>query len=199
MLSERCAVDSQKRGPRREQRRDSKRLDLGVVRREDRERSPGGGEDDVGVETAAEQLEVVAKGEGDAHGDEHRQTGPDSREPDHAERDGPSQAAGGGSDEEPARDGGTERSAVELIEGVGAHADGEQEGEEGCGEPADVEAGSDGGADGDVGEVPERVGRVEEHPPVGPPTPLRSPRRGVEGGRPRTGGVAHGAVVPTAP
>ena len=99
----------------------------------------------------------------------------DSGHPDDAQGDGAGKAGGSGGGEEPAGDRGAQRPAVELVEGVGAHPHGEEEGEEGGCEAAAVEVGREGCADGDVREVPQRVGRVKQDPPVGPRAPRRRP------------------------
>ncbi|MER3411728.1 MAG: hypothetical protein C4305_05045, partial [Thermoleophilia bacterium] len=64
--------------------------------------------------------------------------------------------------EEGSGDAGAKRTTLQLVQGVGADAQREQEGKEGKREAARPPLGGQGSADDDVAQVPEGVGGVEE-------------------------------------
>ena len=101
----------------------------------------------------------------------------DRERSDDADRDGARDRDDGERDEQRARDPRPERPAVQLVERVRADTDREEEGGQRGEEPVPGEGRGERGADGDVAQVPRRVGRVEERDVVAP----ASRRERVEG------------------
>ena len=142
------------------------------------EAAPGGGQPEVGVEAAAEELEVVGGGDEAAEEDQRQQGGGDEEDPGDADRQRPAEAADGESDQAAVGEPGPQRPAVELVERVGADADREEEGGDRRRQPAGVDLRRRRGPDRDVADVPERVGRVQDRDQV----PPAAGAQGVEGG-----------------
>ena len=164
VLSERCALESAYADDAAARAARCSVSACRVVPDQDGKCAPRESEGDVGVEPAAEQLEAVRAGDDDSDEDERGQTESDSGQPDDAQGDGAGKAGGSGGGEEPTGDRGAQRAAVELVEGVRGHPHSEEEGEQGGCKAATVEVGREGCADGDVREVPRRVGRVKQEP-----------------------------------
>jgi hypothetical protein len=184
-------------GPgRRDDRAQGEAARLGHVGDEDGEGAPGQCEPEVGMEQPPEELPVVRHHE---HGPEHHerdQGPPDAGQPDYAEGDRARQARHRHRHQYRGGYAGPERAAVELIERMGGEPHGEEERQERGEQPGQLDAGGQRGADHHVGQVPGRVRRVEQGPPVPPPAGAG----GVEGGAalyPR--GVTHCSGCPTSP
>ena len=131
-------------------------------------RPPAGREADVVVDDAPEELEVVAhdqKGPDDEKRHQRRTDLDDAGDP---ERDGTGQTPGRRGDERGPGYPRAQRSAVQLVEGVGGQADGEEEGQQGGDQSGDVDDRCQAGAHDHVGKVPPGVGRMQEGPPVAP-------------------------------
>ena len=124
---------------------------------------------------AAEQLEVVAQHEQWTDHDEHEQSGSDRGHADEAERARDQQTTGSEPDEPSGRNRGAQRPAVQLVECVGRDADGEEEREQRPDEAYAVGVRCKRRADDDVREVPRRIRRVKQRPPIAPAP--RAPRR----------------------
>ena len=84
----------------------------------------------------------------------------------------------------PGRDAGAQRTSVQLVEGMGADADAEEEPEQAPPEPVEADRVGKCGADGDVGQVPGGVRRVQQGDPVAP-TAVPAPGAVERGCRPR--------------
>ena len=132
----------------------------------------------------AEQLEVVAEDEERADRDEDEQPGPDGGDPDDAESAREDETPGSGADEPGGRNRGAQRAAVELVEGMGGDADGEEEREHRRDEASGVGVWRERRADDDVRQVPRRVRRVQQGPPVAPAAGARGVERGPCHGQP---------------
>ena len=63
---------------------------------------------------------------------------------------------------------GIEVRSVQLVQCVRTDPDGEKEREQRCGQAVEAHDRRSGDADRDVGQVPHRVGRVQDRPPVAP-------------------------------
>ena len=118
-------------GERGERRGEVEALGLNEVADEHGKRTPCEREPEVGVDPAAEQLEVVTQHEERTDRDEHEESGADRRHADEAERARDQQATGTEPDEPSSRNGGVQRAAVQLVECMGGDADGKEEREEG--------------------------------------------------------------------
>ena len=103
------------------------RLGRTQVRHEDGESTPRESEPEIGVEAAPTELQRVRGDEERSRGDERQQPErPRKRGPD-PDRDRGGEGRGGEPDEHAARDLRAQRAAVQLVECVGADAEGEQE------------------------------------------------------------------------
>ena len=102
------------------------------------------------MEVAPEQLQVVAAREDDPGDDEDEEPRADAGDADETEGDRAAKADGGGADEEPCRDLRAQWPVMELVEGMGTHADGKEERDEGGDQSTTVESLGEGGADRDV-------------------------------------------------
>ena len=132
------------------------------------------------MKPAPEEFEVVARHQDGAHDDEGHK--PESH-PGHAgdaEGDGRGQGGPRRYPQDAIGDTGAQRVTVNLIERMGGDADGEEEGEERGDQAGGVGVRGQAAAEDDVGEMPRRVGRMEDRPPVAPP----ARPGGVEGGPP---------------
>ena len=103
------------------------------------EAAPGGGEPEVGVEAAAEPLEVVGGGDEAAGEDQRHQGRGDDDRPGDADRQRPAEAADGQGDQRAPGELGAQRPPVQLVERVGADPDREEEGGDRGGEAAGVD------------------------------------------------------------
>ena len=92
-----------------------------------REAAPGGGEPEVGVEAAAEQLEVVGGTRKPPKRTSGTNVGETTNDPGDADRKRPAEAGGRQRDQRPPREPRAERPALQLVEGVGADPDREEE------------------------------------------------------------------------
>ncbi len=135
---------------------------VGPVGRDRRQRPPRGREPEVGVEPALEQLEVVGGDEEGADRDERRDRPRDRHHAEHPERDRTGQRQRGDRDQRAIGEMSPERSAVQLVERVGAETDTEEERAQGCGKPAAVQGGRRGRAERHVAQMPARVRQVQE-------------------------------------
>ena len=115
---------------------------LGHVGGEDRERPPTGGESDVVVDDATEELEVVAHDEEGADDEEGNQRRPHLDDPGDPEGDGTAHADPATATSTPTGDPGAQRPPVQLVECVGGQADGEEEGQQGGDHPGQVHVGA---------------------------------------------------------
>src|SRR5262249_2812600 len=137
--------------------------------------APGEWEADVGVER---ELEVVGRDEHRADDDEREQPpAPRARCAD-ADRTRAGERYDGDHDEDGRRDPRAQRAALELVQRVSGYAEREEEREERPGQPVQVEVGCECRADGDIGEVPERVRRVQQRHVVPPAAALERVERG---------------------
>ena len=126
-----------------------------------REREP-----ELGVDCAAEELEVVRGDEERAEDDERNEPGGrrcGDSEPDRARSGGRDE---GDTEQRPPRDRRAEWSSVELVERVRSEPEGEEERKHGEREHRPVHLGREAAAHDDVAEMPRGVGRVEERKPV---------------------------------
>ena len=160
------------------------------VRRQHRKRAPHRGEPEVRMKCAAEELQVVGHDDERADGDEEREP------PRRAGRHGKPDRAGRRDREDRERDEngpgdpGAKRPSVQLVERVRADAHGEQERERRPAEQAPFQLRRERRADRDIGEVPERVRRVEQRhvvaPAAGRERVERGPRAAAHARRPHT-------------
>ncbi len=161
-----------------EHRRGADPSGLREVTGERGERAPREREPEVGVERPAEQLEVVGHDEEPSDHDEHPQPRGDLHGAVHAERDRAEEADAGDRPERAVGDPGAQRPVVHLVERVGGQADREEERDQALREPPPRDRRRQRGADRYEGQVPQRVGGVEQRPIVAPPTRRQCVERG---------------------
>ena len=130
------------------------------------ERPPAEREDGVGVQRPAEQLEVVGHHQGDADEHERQQGDADRAHAPEPDGRGGGERDGAGRGERGSGEAGTERPAVELVEAVRGDADGQEEGHQRPGQAGAVDLLREPRAERDVGEMPGRVGRVQQRDDV---------------------------------
>ena len=157
---------------------------LGDIGGDQRKGAPREGEPDVGVDATTEELEVVRRdeerAERDQRHDPERGLGRDGEPDDAGRADGDD----GETDERPRRDPGAERSPAKLVERVRAdpHREREREHREAQTTPRDADG--EATAHDHVGEVPRRVGKVEQRHVVAPTPWLERVEGGSARGRP---------------
>ena len=136
------------------------------------------------MEQAVEELEVVRSG--DKGAERHERQQPEVvRDGDHNSDCGRAgKRAGCERDEDRGRNPRLKRVAIQLVEGVRADSEAEEEGKHGEGKPSGRHVWGETGPDDDVAQVPARVGQVEERHVVAP----AAGGERVEGG---TGFAAH--------
>ena len=159
----------QARGRRECGAEDDRQLDRSRLREsadEHRERSPAEREDVVGVQRAAEELEVVGEHERDADEHERHQVDADRAHAPEADRRCAGERDGRGDDERASGEAGGERPAVELVQAMRRDADGERERDQRPGQARAVDVRREAGAERHVREVPRRVREVQERDAV---------------------------------
>ena len=170
VLSRRWAEDRANAPACGQHRGHRQRAGLRHVPGQHRERPPGGGEAEVGVHRAAEQLGVVRDDQDRARHHERDQGPAHPVHPDHAQGQRAGQAHDDHRDQGRRRDPGSQRSAAQLVESVRGQPDGQEERQHGGDQTAGLHPRRERGADHRVGQVPGRVRRVQQRPPV-PPAP----------------------------
>ena len=153
------------------------------IAREGREAAPPEGEPQVTVKSPPGQLEVVGGHEQAARDHKRGQPGRDGDDPGDSDRHRTEQGESTGQRQRPVGKAGLQRPVAQLIEHVGTDPDGQPEGAERPQQPPGVDVRCDAGAQGDVTQVPQRVGRVENRQRL--PRPSRAQR--VEGRSPGGG------------
>ena len=83
------------------------------------------------------------------------------------------------------------RAPVQLVQGVGRDPDGEEESDQGREQAGDMDRRGEAGTDHDIGQVPCRVRRVQDEPPVAP----TASASGIEGRSHRSASRRVGALV----
>jgi len=115
------------------------------------------------------QLQVVRENEEHAGDDEGDEAPPDHGDAGHAEGD---RAEKAGDRRDPQRkrgDAGSQRASPKLVQRVGRDADREEEGEQGGQQPGQAQHRREGRSDHHVGQMPGRVGRMQQGPHVASP------------------------------
>ena len=135
---------------------------------EQRERPPVEAEPDIGVERAAEQLEVVGDDDERADSDERGQPRRVGDRAVDAEHDGTPDRDGAQPDERAVGDPRLQRVPFQLVERVRSDSDREEKRGERDQQPVDLEVRREGGSDHDVREMPQRVRRMQQRQVVAP-------------------------------
>ncbi len=142
-----------------------------------------------------QQFEVVPEHEERAHRDEDQESRAGAAHARNAEYQRAHQGDRGDGDEDAARYACVQWSSVHLVERVRGDPDGEEEPDDGRGEPETVCVRRERGADDDVREVPGRVRRMQDGPPVAPAPGTRRVERRARRSH-RSGFRAHMTMPP---
>ena len=142
---------------------------LGDVGNQNRERAPGEGEPDIGMDESSEQLQVVSQHEEWAEHQE-RNEGPtntrDSRDP---QSHRPGQADDRHGDERRGGNPGAQWAPVQLVKCMRGESDRAEERHQRSQQPGQADVWGQTCADHHVGEMPGGVRGVQQRPPIPPP------------------------------
>src|SRR6266545_1281107 len=144
----------------------------GCVAVEHGEAAPREPEPDVRMEASPGELQVVREHQEEPDGDEEREPCLEGNRAHNADRAGAHNRDTGKRDKNPVGDLRAQRSPVQLVEGVRTDSDSECERGDNGAEPLPSDDGREAATDDDVGQVPRRVGRMEQRHVVPPAAAL---------------------------